>query len=208
MCNPPCWPGRAEPSRAGPEPSQAEPNRAEPGRAKPGQAEPSRAAMSRAEPSRAKEGYFSPLCLSPCSGSIYTSLSMLHAGGVSLGVGVYSPQKGNAFKIVRKWGGSLETAPVRGKLKGHVKGMCKLRFWDIFCMWDIPRRFVISSFSKMSTSGKQWWETKFQNKQLENNSSKFKRRLVAWGGWVAWILTESPICKKHPFTHPHVKSMV
>ena len=47
---------------------------------------------------------------------------MLRAGGVSLGVGVYSPQKGNAFKICQKWGGSLETAPVRGKLKGHVKG--------------------------------------------------------------------------------------
>ena len=106
VCNPPCRPGRAEPSRAGPEPSQAEQNRAEPGRAKPGQAEPSRAAVSRAEPSRAKEGCFLPLCLSPCSGSIYTSLSMLHAGGVSLGVGVYSPQKGNAFKICQKWGGS------------------------------------------------------------------------------------------------------
>ena len=68
--------------------------------------------MSRAEPSRAKEGCFLPLCLSP--------------GGVSLGVGVYSPQKGNAFKICQKWGGSLETAPVRGKLKGHVGGRT---FW-------------------------------------------------------------------------------
>ena len=117
MCNPPCWPGRTEPSRAGPEPSRAEPNQAEPGRAKPGQAEPSRAAMSRAEPSRAKEGCFLLLCLSPCSGSICTSLSMLHAGGVSLRVGVYSPQKGNAFKICQNGEGVWRLLRL-GQIKG------------------------------------------------------------------------------------------
>ena len=121
------------------------------------------------------------LCLSPCSGSICTSLSMLHAGGVSLRVGVYSPQKANAFKICQKWGGSLETAPVRGKLMGHVKGMCKFRFGNIFRIGDIPRRFAISSFSKKSPSGKHRREAKFQNERLDKSSSKFKRRLVAWG---------------------------
>ena len=93
-----------------------------------------------------------------------------------------------------KLGGSLGTAPVRGKLRGHVKG-------GVIFVFDICSVFGIFHGALPSH--------RFQkNPHLENNGVKQSSKTSGWrkvprssnggwlpgSGWVAWILQESPIC--------------